>query len=76
MGRGAFVVLEAAGRSGKSTLARALVDRWDEDGIEFISVRAPGGTEVAEALRRELLAQPVPVARGEFAVHWAARADS
>ncbi|MGH7582122.1 MAG: dTMP kinase [Gemmatimonadales bacterium] len=55
MAHGFFLVLEGPEAAGKSTLARALVTRLREHGIEPVLVREPGGTPVAEALRRELL---------------------
>ena len=55
MHRGFFVVLEGPEGAGKTTLAAALITRMREDGLEPVSVREPGGTAVAEALRHELL---------------------
>jgi len=55
MAAGFFVVLEGPEAAGKSTLARALVARMQEVGVEPLLVHEPGGTAVAEALRRELL---------------------
>ncbi len=55
MAHGCFIVLEGPEGAGKTTLARALVARMARDGIEALSIREPGGTPVAEALRRELL---------------------
>lgn len=55
MSRGFFVVLEGPEGAGKTTLAAALVARMREDGLEPVTVREPGGTVVAEALRQELL---------------------
>jgi dTMP kinase len=52
---GFFLVLEGPEAVGKSTLARGLVARMMEVGIESVLVREPGGTPVAEALRHELL---------------------
>lgn len=52
---GFFVVLEGPEAAGKSTLARAVVQRMHEDGIDPVLVHEPGGTPVAQALRRELL---------------------
>lgn len=52
---GCFIVLEGADGAGKSTLARSLVERMEQSGIEVVAVREPGGTTVAEALRAELL---------------------
>lgn len=55
MPRGCFVVLEGPEGAGKTTLAASLVARMRRDGLEVVSIREPGGTPVAEALRRELL---------------------
>lgn len=55
MPRGAFVVLEGPEGAGKSTLATSIVHRLRTQGIEPLCVREPGGTDVAEVLRRELL---------------------
>jgi dTMP kinase len=55
MPRGCFVVLEGPEGAGKTTLAAALVARMRADGIEPVTVREPGGTNVAETLRAELL---------------------
>lgn len=55
MSNGFFVVLEGPEAAGKSTLARALVQRFDAQGEAPLLVREPGGTPVAEALRKELL---------------------
>lgn len=55
MAHGCFVVVEGPDGAGKSTLVAGLVARLREAGIEPVSVREPGGTRVAEALRHELL---------------------
>jgi dTMP kinase len=55
MSRGFFIVLEGPEGAGKTTLAAALSARMQEDGVEVVTVREPGGTAVAELLRRELL---------------------
>ncbi len=52
---GFFVVVEGPEGAGKSTLAAALADRIRLSGVEPVVVREPGGTPVAEAIRRELL---------------------
>lgn len=55
MPRGLFIVLEGPEGAGKTTLAGALATRIREDGVDLLTVREPGGTPVAEALRHELL---------------------
>ncbi|HEX3928736.1 MAG TPA: dTMP kinase [Gemmatimonadales bacterium] len=55
MAAGFFVVLEGPEGAGKTTLARALAARMREQGIEPVTVREPGGTPAAEALRQQLL---------------------
>lgn len=49
------MVLEGPEGSGKSTLQRSLIERVRAAGADPVSVREPGGTPVAEALRTELL---------------------
>ena len=55
MARGIFVVLEGPEGAGKTTLASSLAARIREAGVDLVTVREPGGTPVAEALRAELL---------------------
>jgi dTMP kinase len=55
MAAGFFLVLEGPEGSGKSTLAAALGERLRGLRVDPVMVREPGGTPVAEALRRELL---------------------
>ena len=55
MSDGFFVVLEGPEGAGKTTLAAALTDRFRSAGHEPVTVREPGGTPAAEALRNELL---------------------
>lgn len=50
-----YIALEGVDGSGKSTVARALVERLGDLGEEAILVREPGGTDVGEAVRRLLL---------------------
>ena len=49
------MVLEGPEGSGKSTLHRSLIERVRAAGADPVSVREPGGTPAAEALRTELL---------------------
>lgn len=55
MAGGFFLVLEGPEGSGKTTLATGLAAWLRARGIEPLLAREPGGTPVAEALRRELL---------------------
>jgi dTMP kinase len=52
---GFFLVLEGPEGAGKSTLARALVARLREAGLDPVAVREPGGTPAAEQVRAALL---------------------
>ncbi len=55
MPRGFFAVLEGPEGAGKTTLARGLVERMRDGGVDPVMVREPGGTPLAEALRAALL---------------------
>lgn len=55
MTQGFFLVLEGPEGAGKSTLARALVDRMRSFGLDPVAVREPGGTGPAEHARAALL---------------------
>ena len=52
---GRFIVVEGPDGAGKSDLVAALADAMRARGQMPIVVREPGGTTVAEALRKELL---------------------
>ena len=76
MSRGLFVVLEGPEGAGTTTLAAALALRMRDDGAEVVTVREPGGTPVAEALRSELLdAEREFTAEAELLYMVTARAD-
>ncbi len=53
--KGLFVVLEGPDKSGKSTQARLLADALRGRGKTVLHTREPGGTSVAEGVRRILL---------------------
>ncbi len=53
--KGLFIVLEGPDKSGKSTQARRLADTLRTQGREVLHTREPGGTSVAESVRRVLL---------------------
>jgi dTMP kinase len=75
--RGAFIVFEGPEGSGKSTQARLLVERLTLSGLNAVSTREPGGTELGEAIRGIVLDrsfdQITPVA--EALLYSAARAQ-
>jgi len=54
---GAFIALEGADGSGKSTIAKRLVLALQEAGKRTILIREPGGTTVGEQIRAVLLGQ-------------------
>ena len=53
--KGLFIVLEGPDKSGKSTQARLLADALKGRGHAVLHTREPGGTSVAEGVRRVLL---------------------
>ncbi len=53
--KGKFIVIEGQGFTGKTTQANFLVKKLQENGIESLSLRHPGGTEHAEKFRQQLL---------------------
>lgn len=52
---GLFIVFEGPDKSGKSTQARRLVDSLRAKGLDVLHTREPGGTSVAEGVRKVLL---------------------
>lgn len=53
--KGLFVVLEGPDKSGKSTQARLLIEALVARGRPVLHTREPGGTGVAESIRKVLL---------------------
>lgn len=53
--KGLFVVLEGPDKSGKSTQARRLTAALLSKGVRVLRTREPGGTGVAEGIRKVLL---------------------
>lgn len=66
---GCFVTLEGGEGTGKSTLLNALMGRAKERRIDVIATREPGGTPMAESLRKIALSPP----KGH---HWSAMAEA
>ncbi len=53
--KGLFIVLEGPDKSGKSTQARLLIEALVARGRPVLHTREPGGTGVAESIRKVLL---------------------
>jgi dTMP kinase len=72
--RGKLITLEGVDGAGKSTHLEFLADALRTRGRHVIVTREPGGTDLAERIRQEILAQPMPPGM-ETLFLFAARAD-
>lgn len=71
-----FIVLEGPDKSGKSTQAKRLVAALRRGGLEAVHTREPGGTSLAEAVRRVVLDPALKVhPLAELLLYEAARAQ-
>ena len=52
---GRFITIEGGEGAGKSTAQTFLADKLAAQGISVLQTREPGGTPLAEAIRRSLL---------------------
>lgn len=73
----AFLVFEGLDGSGKSTLIQGLSAELKRRGQDFVVTREPGGTPLAEDIRKLLLRteNEVPVAEAELLLYAASRAQ-
>ncbi len=53
--RGHFITLEGPDGSGKSTILKLIENYLGDKGIEFITTREPGGTNIGEKIRHIIL---------------------
>jgi len=72
--RGCFITLEGLDGAGKSTHVQWLVDRLRDKGLQVLSTREPGGTELGERLRDILLSYDMH-AKTEALLMFAARCE-
>ena len=72
--RGRFITVEGVDGAGKSTHLQSIADGVAAGGRHVIVTREPGGTELAEQLRRAILGEPMD-ALAETLLIFAARAD-
>ena len=75
--KGLLVTFEGIEGSGKTTQIRSLARRLQDEGWSTLEVREPGGTQLGEILREQLLrvgGEPID-ARAELFLYLAARAQ-
>ena len=74
---GRFITIEGGEGAGKSTAQTFLADKLAAQGISVLKTREPGGTPLAEAIRRNLLSldEEAPVEMAELLLVFAARAQ-
>ena len=53
--KGYFITLEGPDGSGKSTVAKKIVEKLTADGYEVVHTREPGGIEISEDIRNIIL---------------------
>lgn len=55
MVRNLFITFEGPEGAGKTSVLKAIVERLENENIEFLSTREPGGIEIAEKIREIIL---------------------
>jgi dTMP kinase len=55
MVRNLFITFEGPEGAGKTSVLKAIVERLENEDIEFLSTREPGGIEIAEKIREIIL---------------------
>ena len=70
-----FVTFEGLDGSGKSTQAELLRERLESDGVDVVSTREPGGTELGEGVRDLVLHRGHVGSWAEALLYVAARAQ-
>lgn len=55
MDRGMFIVIDGIDGTGKSTIAKILRDLFEDNGMDCLPTKAPGGTEIGRTVRKLLL---------------------
>ena len=77
MSRGRFITFEGGEGCGKSTQVRRLKEALEREGVEVVLTREPGGTWLAEEIRRLIKDQTTdaPCDRSELLLFLAARAQ-
>ena len=75
--KGRFITIEGGEGAGKSTAQTYLAEKLTAQGISVLQTREPGGTPLAEAIRRNLLSldEEAPVEMAELLLVFAARAQ-
>jgi dTMP kinase len=74
MSRGKFVTLEGVDGAGKSTHLKFIADALAANGRHVVQTREPGGTDLAEQLRKVVLSENLPPVVATMLV-FAGRAD-
>ncbi|MGX7141195.1 dTMP kinase [Facklamia languida] len=55
MTQGRFIAIEGPDGSGKTSIIQALRQKLEQDGLEVVTTREPGGSPIAEQIRQVIL---------------------